>query len=352
MTKVHREVLGHLANVRAVNLDTAYGFQENVPQMTEKLVDYFHASLHVRLEPLHFVSFEPASELDRALFKEQVRRASYVFAGPGSPSYAVTQWRPLGLGDDLAHVLAQGGVVCFASAAAQTLGAATAPIYEIYKAGAIPHWLPGLDLMTNIGLPCVIIPHFDNAEGATHDTRYCYLGERRLLELESQLNPGIATLGIDEHTALLIDLEVRAVTVLGRSAAYWRSNGQSLLLANGTTTPFSALAQNVASPVANEPRHPVRGEDGPTDLAQAVLEGGPGVTEALAKLVLLASRSSTTTVDAAPIIEGVLAARRSAREQGEYAWADEMRDLLVNAGVEVRDGPSGTSWAVNGDTTD
>ena len=30
------------------------------------------------------------------------------------------------------------------------------------------------------GLPAVVVPHYDNAEGGHHDTRFCYLGERRL----------------------------------------------------------------------------------------------------------------------------------------------------------------------------
>ena len=32
-----------------------------------------------------------------------------------------------------------------------------------------------------------VVAHFDNAEGGTHDTRYCYLGEDRLRVLEAQL---------------------------------------------------------------------------------------------------------------------------------------------------------------------
>ena len=34
--------------------------------------------------------------------------------------------------------------------------------------------------MAEAGLDAVVIPHFDNAEGGNHDTRFCYLGERRL----------------------------------------------------------------------------------------------------------------------------------------------------------------------------
>jgi len=34
-----------------------------------------------------------------------------------------------------------------ASAAALTIGRVTIPVYEIYKAGEAPRWLPGLDLL-------------------------------------------------------------------------------------------------------------------------------------------------------------------------------------------------------------
>jgi hypothetical protein len=36
-------------------------------------------------------------------------------------------------------------------------------------------------------LRVTVIPHLDDAEGGTHDTRYCYLDERRLRQLEDQL---------------------------------------------------------------------------------------------------------------------------------------------------------------------
>src|ERR1035437_6366245 len=152
MTKVHRELFRRLGEVRVVNLDTTYGFQENVPQMTQKLLDYFPTSLHVTVAPLHLTSFEGSSELDRAVFHQDVRAANYVFAGPGSPSSAFAQWRPLGLAPDLEQVLDDGGTVCFASAAAVTLGAFSAPIYEIYKVGTEPYWLEGLHLTALLGV--------------------------------------------------------------------------------------------------------------------------------------------------------------------------------------------------------
>jgi hypothetical protein len=104
MTKIHRELLEPITDPEAVNLDTAYGFQLNVPQMSEKLEEYFATSLNVTLTTLHFRSYERATELERALFKQQVRDANYVFAGPGSPTYALAQWAPLQFGDDLLSV--------------------------------------------------------------------------------------------------------------------------------------------------------------------------------------------------------------------------------------------------------
>ena len=93
-----------------------------------------------------------------------------------------------------------------ASAAAATIGFAAVPVYEIYKAGAAPHWLDGLDLLGVLGLKVAVIPHYDNAEGGNHDTRYCYLGERRLSRLERDLPADAAVLGVDEHTAAIFDL--------------------------------------------------------------------------------------------------------------------------------------------------
>jgi hypothetical protein len=350
MVKVHRDLLAELGDVRAVNLDTSYGFQENVPQMTEKIVDYFSTSLRVAIETVHFPRYDAASQVERALVRQRVREATYVFAGPGSPSYALAQWRPLGLRDDLEAVLVQGGTVVFASAAALTLGSHTAPIYEVYKAGADPYWLPGLDLMAVAGLSCAVIPHFDNAEGASHDTRFCYLGERRLALLEDELPADTAVLGIDEHTALIIDLEIQSLTVRGRSHAYWRLDGETFLLENGSTVTLASLP--TASPtrvtVASPPETTGPSSDSatPLELAAVALAAGPDAADALARLVALASRTpSGPALSAEPLVLAALEARNAARLGGDYALADRLRDLLTEAGVVLADGPTGTTWS-------
>ncbi|HQU26636.1 MAG TPA: hypothetical protein PLS29_06345 [Acidimicrobiales bacterium] len=352
MTRVHREVLSRVTDLRAVNLDTPYGFQLNVPQMSQKLEEYFATSLQVTLSTLHLPSFARASEVERALFKERVRGASYVFAGPGSPTWALAQWAPLALGEDLTAVLDAGGTVCLASAAALTAGALTAPIYEIYKVGVEePAWVAGLDLVSAFGLRCVVIPHFDNAEGQNYDTRFCYLGEPRLDRLESQLPTGVATLGVDEHTAAIFDRESDTLGVRGRARVHWRLAGKVRSFAAGDTIALDELRR--ATPV-DAPRverresadSPPTVPQEPLGLAEVVAEGGPDATRALARLVQLAEGGGEGTIDPTALVEGVLAARREARAAGQYALADRLRGALVDAGVEVQDGPSGTTWSL------
>ncbi len=82
----------------------------------------------------------------------RVSTADWVFAGPGSPSYALTRWRGAPVGTALRdRVIGGTGVTVLASAAAATAGLAAIPVYEIYKAGAEPAWLDGLDLLTGCG---------------------------------------------------------------------------------------------------------------------------------------------------------------------------------------------------------
>jgi hypothetical protein len=351
MTKVHREIFARIPDISAVNLDTAYGFQLNVPQMSKKLEEYFNASLHIDVTTLHFSSYERASELERTLFKQRVRDANYVFAGPGSPTYALKQWSPLHFDEDLLSVLGKDGTLCFASAAALTLGAFTAPIYEVYKVGIEgPRWQDGLNVLGRLGLNCVVIPHFDNSEGANYDTRFCYLGEPRLLELEHQLPDGVATLGVDEHTAAILDFNLDTLTVKGRSNAYWRLHGESMVLANGTTTSLKELRTLTPSPSLTEPvTESSEDDESPTALARLASEGGDAGLSALARLVQLASTGGEGYIDPTVLIQGVLSTRVAARASGQYELADLLRDALVSSGIEVKDSPEGTTWALMGE---
>ena len=250
-------------------------------------------------------------------------------------------------GEDLLNVLDQGGTLCISSAASLTLGGYTAPIYEVYKVGDLsPRWRDGLNVLGTVGLNCAVIPHFDNAEGRNYDTRFCYLGEPRLLELERQLPEGVATLGVDEHTALIFDFAGDQLRVEGRSHGYWRLGGESLTLENGHSYELDELRNATPSQRQDQVDSRLNGRDQLVQLAEAAaLKTEEGVA-ALARLVQLASSGNEGFVDPAPLIDGVLAARQDLRTQGHFELADQLRDLLVDNGVEVQDTPSGAVWSL------
>jgi len=48
--------------------------------------------------------------------------------------------------------------------------------------------------------------------------------------------------------------------------------------------------------------------------------------------------------DVKKFVEEKLAERKKARSERDFGRADAIRDELVAAGIEIKDGPSGTSW--------
>ena len=108
-----------------------------------------------------------------------VESASYVFAGAGSPTYAVPHladsllWRCVaGIG------WSDGSTLALASAMALAVSKYTLPVYEIFKVGEELSWTPGLDLFGSLGMDLAIVPHWNNNEGgAKLDTSHCYMGD-------------------------------------------------------------------------------------------------------------------------------------------------------------------------------
>jgi cyanophycinase-like exopeptidase len=243
MARVHRSVLDRLGErpkVAAALLDTPYGFQENAEDISERTLEYFRDTVGNVFTVATFRSSEVDS-LVRETALARLREARLVFAGPGSPSYALRQWSGTEIPRLLASKLAEGGAVTMASAAALTLGRFTIPVYEIYKAGEAPSWLPGLDLLTALGLPVAVVPHYDNAEGGNHDTRFCYMGERRLAVLEAELPADVFILGVDGHTALVLDLDEGSASVLGLGSVTVRKDGRSTVFPAGSEVAIADL---------------------------------------------------------------------------------------------------------------
>ena len=248
MAKVHRLLLGRLGRppVPAALLDTPYGFQENADEITARALEYFRENVGY---PMTLASFRhgDGDPVHRATTIARLREARYLFAGPGSPSYALRQWLGTELPDIIVDKLDRGGIVTFASAAALTLGRYAIPVYEIYKVGDSPRWLEGMDVMGRLGFDVAVVPHYDNAEGGTHDTRFCYLGERRLQVLEADLPDSTYVLGVDSHTALILDFGSGTASVLGLGGVTVRVRGESEVLAAGASLTIDQLRDTAAA---------------------------------------------------------------------------------------------------------
>jgi len=267
----HRAIFERLGpNVDAVLLDTPFGFQENAPILAAKAIEYFRDAIGRPVEAAGLARTDTGDTVAVEGGVAKVRSADWLFAGPGSPTFALAQWTGTPVPDAIADKLRSGGAVVFSSAAALTLGRATVPVYEIYKVGVDPYWLDGLNVLAEIGLDVAVIPHYDNAEGGNHDTHFCYLGERRLAILEPSLPDGCFILGIDEHTGVVMDLDADTAEIVGKGAVTLRRNGESVRLESGQTIPIDTLRSGGA--VASRASAP--GSDlGASDVAGA---GAPG----------------------------------------------------------------------------
>lgn len=246
MVSTHRKLTALLPKpVKAVLLDTPYGFQENAPELATRAVEYFRNSVNiditvaglVRLHDTHIAA--DAVQIERGL--RAISDATYIFAGPGSPTYALRQWSGSAIANSIIDKLMHGGIVTFASAAALTLGKVTVPVYEVYKVGQDVQRLDGLDVLSAVGINAAVIPHYDNAEGGNHDTRFCYLGETRLRMFEKMLDDETFVLGIDEHTGLIIDIDAETATVVGNGTVTLRLREDSYTYESGSTLPLSLL---------------------------------------------------------------------------------------------------------------
>ncbi|HEX9064147.1 MAG TPA: hypothetical protein VF843_03515 [Streptosporangiaceae bacterium] len=416
MVTIHKELAARLGSGRhsAILLDTPYAFQENAADISARAQAYFARSVGLQVSVVSDADrlapgTSPASAGPSAV--AAIRSSDWVFAGPGSPTYALNRWRGNPVADALRERIAAGtGITIIASAAAAAIGFVAVPVYEIYKVGADPHWLEGLDLFSVLGLKVAMIPHYDNAEGGTHDTRFCYLGERRLAMLERELPADAAVLGVDEHTALILDLATRQAEVRGRGGATVRKAGVSTVLPAGTTIGLADLAAMVTSggPAPGQPgagagagpgqadhqpdgRQPAgrpgqalaevtedaagrfeagaAGRDGAA-MAEAILDleaaieawstdtdENDSADRARAVLRGLVSRLGRAAQDGladpadrlSPALEPLVALRDKLRGEKAYDAADVIRDALAAAGVELRDAPDGTRWALPAD---
>ncbi len=393
MVGVHRDMLAGLGpDARAVFLDTPAGCQLNADQLSQRALLYFREKVG---RPMSVASYKSAAlpplESEQALLT--LRQADFILVGPGSPTYAVRQWDGGPVPEILGRRIEEGAVFTAASAAALTAGRFTLPVYEIYKVGEDLRWVAGIDILGRFGLRLAVIPHWNNAEGGTHDTRFCFMGESRFRQLEGRLPPDTGVLGIDEHTACIIDLAREEVRIRGIGAVTLRRGGREATFPAGEVLPLAVLSEEGSDRThPGPPPEPSEPASEPDDAAgsfwkevhalessfQAGQERADGARmtgaileldrriwtaardleaeevisqarELLREWVVLLGAALPSGPDERclrPVMEELLRWRDELRRERRWQEADELRECLQRARVVVEDAPAGTRWHV------
>ena len=297
----------------------------------------------------------------------------------------------------------RGGTVVLGSAAALTLGSHAVPVYEIYKVGEDPEWVEGLDLLGELtGVAAAVVPHYDNKEGATHDTRFCYLGEDAAGGAGGRSCPTTSACSVSTSTPPWSSTSRRAPSRWRATASMSvRRRGDTRTFAAGESLGLDELAAMLrgervgdvdARPApARDRRRRRRGAAArrcrcaprptgraPTSTRRCRRRDVDGCVAAVLGLeqALAAWQADTLQSDDADearrvlralvvrlgelaeqgaadprgaggaVRRGVARGARAARDAKDFATSDLVRDRLVDAGVEVRDTADGTSWSL------
>src|ERR1700730_6907857 len=244
--RVHAAALSQLTPpIRACVLETPAGFEPNSARGAGRLADF----LRHRLSPFAVqIEVVPARKRGTLLSPDDpelvapLLEANYVVLGPGSPTYAAKQ-----LEGSLAWhaILARhrlGAPLILASAAAIAASAHALPVYEIYKVGEDLSWKAGLNLLGPFGGNVAIVPHWNNREGGEElDTSRSFMGQERFASLLGMLPSDVDVIGIDEHTALMLDFAAGMAVVFGRGGGRWLRDGSTTPPDPGASTPLAGL---------------------------------------------------------------------------------------------------------------
>jgi hypothetical protein len=194
------------------------------------------------------------------------------------------------------------------------------PVYEIYKAGEDLHWCEGLDLLGPFNLPLALVSHWDNTEGGAElDTSRGFVGKDRFQQLRELLPRQVSVVGIDEHTALLIDLAAGTCQPMGRGGVCLCRDGEERRFASGEAFAITELG-------------PFR---------MPLPHGGipPEVWERAQSAQLHAVDAEVPQPSAEVL--ALVQEREQARSHREWDRADALRGRITALGWEIRDTPDG-----------
>jgi hypothetical protein len=106
------------------------------------------------------------------------------------------------------------------------------------------HVVDGLNLFADFGLHVSFIPHWNNAEGGVDlDTSRCFIGMERFAEWCGLVPSEHETIGLDEHTGLIIDFESGLCEVSGVSSVSLVRECNPEMYASGSKFSLSELGE-------------------------------------------------------------------------------------------------------------
>ncbi len=394
MVEVHKMLLSRLsARPSALFLDTPAGFQLNAEKIGANAVEYFRKRVGYRLDIASYKSSKNIAELDAALAYQKLREADYILMGPGSPTYTVDQLQSSQIPQIFIDHIRKGGCLVTASAAALTAGKYTLPVYEIYKVGQPLHWIAGLDILGAFGLHLLVIPHWNNAEGGTHDTSCCFMGTSRFNKLASMLAEPLPVLGLDEHTACIIDFTQDSFEIFGIGSVVLHHHGNSQYFVPGTTYSLQLLKEKElmsteatkvqVRPSRSKPLHSEESDfwsmvhnltetfqktmtaddlrlatsalldldslvwqaEGNKENPEFIAQARDLFREQMAELgtrAVLARSAWARIVE--PLVDSILSSRQLLREKESFEAGDALREALTRAGITVEDTEDGYRW--------
>src|SRR6185295_5959142 len=272
--------------LRIALLETPAGFELNSAQVVGKVGDFMKTRLQ-NYKPI--VDVIPARKKDSAYSPDDpeivkpLLYANIIFMGPGSPTYAIRNLKDTLTWDVIRARHRLGATLIFASAATISIGAHALPVYEVYKVGQDVHVVDGLDLFADFGLHLSIIPHWNNADGGVDlDTSRCFIGMDRFAEWCNLVPPENETVGLDEHTGLIMDFESGLCEVSGVSSVSLVRECNPEMYPSGSKFPLSELGEfRIPEPIEKDiPAHvwdmclnvPPLDDDQPSEYVIALVE--------------------------------------------------------------------------------
>ena len=318
-----RDVKGPL---RIALIETPAGFELNSAQVVGRVGDFMKTRLQ-NYKPIVDViparkKNSPFSPDDPEIIKPLLY-ANMIFMGPGSPTYAIRQLKDRLAWDVIRARHRLGATLVFASAATISIGAHALPVYEIYKVGQDVHVVDGLNLFADFGLQVSVIPHWNNAEGGVDlDTSRCFIGMERFAEWCGLVPSENETIGLDEHTGLIIDFESGMCEVSGVSSVSLVRECNPEMYASGSKFSLGELGEfQIPDPLE---------KDIPADVWDLCLHAPPLEEEQPSEQVI-----------------ALLQQRLLARASKNWAESDKLRDEISALGWTVQDSKDGYKLVKN-----